>query len=40
MNKQHLASWKGKINSRESPMWWREKALDSLIEFSEEIGAY
>lgn len=40
MNKQHLASWQGKINKRESPMWWREKALDSLIEISQEIGAY
>lgn len=40
MNKQHLARWEGKINNRESPMWWREKALDSLMEFSEEIGAY
>ena len=40
MNKQHLASWKGKINRRESPMWWREKALDSLIENSQELQAY
>lgn len=37
MNKQHLARWEGKINNRESPLWWREKALDSLIENSQEL---
>jgi hypothetical protein len=27
MNKQHLASWKGKINSREEPEWFKEMEM-------------
>jgi hypothetical protein len=33
MNKQHLWSWKGKINSRTPPPWfkeWTQKVLESL----------
>jgi hypothetical protein len=33
MNKSHLWSWKGKINKRETPFWfkeWTEKVLESL----------
>jgi hypothetical protein len=33
MNKSHLWSWKGKINKRETPFWfkeWTQKVLESL----------
>ncbi|NBP01797.1 MAG: hypothetical protein EBU90_16995 [Proteobacteria bacterium] len=37
-NKTHLASWKGKVNSRPIPKWFSEGCLQEMVEFSEEIG--
>ena len=38
MNKSHLWSWKGKINSRERPRWMSDMALDKLHETNVELG--
>ena len=38
MNKGHLWSWKGKINSRERPRWFSDMALDKLHETNMELG--
>lgn len=37
-NKQHLISWKGKINSRPTPRWFREMCLDAMAEESRKLG--
>jgi hypothetical protein len=37
-NKQHLWSWKGKINSRERPRWMSNMAMDKLHETNVELG--
>ena len=36
--KQHLAEWKGKINSRNVPLWYKEGILDLLAENAQELG--
>ena len=38
MNKSHLWSWKGKINSRERPRWLSNMMLDKLHETNVELG--
>ena len=38
LNKKHLISWKGKINSRPQPKWYSEKALDELARITQELG--
>jgi len=38
MNKQHLWSWKGKINSRERPCWLSNMMLDKLHETNVKLG--
>ena len=38
MNKGHLWSWKGKINSRERPRWMSNMAMDKLHETNVELG--
>ena len=37
-NKQHLWSWKGKINSRERPRWMSDMAMDKLHQTNVELG--
>jgi hypothetical protein len=37
-NKQHLISWKGKINSRPTPRWWSELCLNALSEENKKLG--
>ena len=38
LNKKHLWSWKGKINSRERPRWMSDMAMDKLHQTNEELG--
>jgi hypothetical protein len=38
MNKGHLWSWKGKINSRERPRWMSNMAMDKLHQTNVELG--
>jgi len=38
MNKKHLWSWKGKINSRERPRWMSDMAMDKLHQTNVELG--
>jgi hypothetical protein len=37
-NKEHLWSWKGKINSRERPRWMSDMAMTKLHQTNEELG--
>lgn len=39
-NKKHLASWKGKVNSRPIPKWYSEGCLQKMVEINEELGLY
>jgi hypothetical protein len=36
--KQHLASWEGKVNSREVPLWYRQGCLDLMAEDAQKLG--
>lgn len=36
--KQHLAEWKGKINSRETPKWYSMGCLDLMAEDAQKLG--
>lgn len=36
--KTHLANWKGKVNNREVPLWYRQKALDLIGEDAQKLG--
>ena len=38
MNKQHLWSWKGKINSRNRPKWFNEMMMQKLHDTNQELG--
>jgi hypothetical protein len=38
INKGHLWSWKGKINSRERPRWMSNMAMDKLHQTNVELG--
>ena len=38
MNKQHLWSWKGKINSRNRPQWLSEMLMQKLHDTNQELG--
>jgi hypothetical protein len=38
MNKQHLWSWKGKINSRSRPSWLNEILMQRLHDTNQELG--
>ena len=38
MNKQHLWSWKGKINSRNRPQWFNEMMMQKLHDTNQELG--
>jgi hypothetical protein len=38
MNKQHLWSWKGKINSRNRPQWLSEILMQKLHDTNQELG--
>ena len=38
MNKQHLWSWKGKINSRSRPSWLNEILMQRLHDINQELG--
>jgi hypothetical protein len=38
MNKQHLWSWKGKINSRNRPQWLNEMLMQKLHNTNQELG--
>jgi hypothetical protein len=38
MNKGHLWSWQGKINSRKRPRWLSDMAMDKLHETNVELG--
>ena len=38
MNKGHLWSWKGKINSRERPRWMSDMAMQKLHDTNQELG--
>ena len=37
LNKKHLWSWKGKINSRERPKWLSEMVLDNFTKVNKEL---
>lgn len=39
-NKTHLASWKGKVNSRPIPKWYSEGCLQKLTDINQELGFY
>jgi len=38
MNKTHLASWKGKINSRIQPVWYSNMILDKMAVDAQRLG--
>jgi hypothetical protein len=38
MNKQHLWSWSGKINSRNRPQWLNEILMQQLHDTNQELG--
>jgi len=38
MNKTHLASWKGKINSRIQPVWYSNMILDKMAVEAQQLG--
>ena len=35
--KTHLANWKGKVNNREVPLWYRQRALDLMVEDAQKL---
>lgn len=39
-NKTHLASWKGKVNSRPIPEWYTEGCLQKMVDINQELGLY
>ena len=39
-NKTHLASWKGKVNSRPVPKWYTEGCLQKMVDINQELGLY
>lgn len=39
-NKTHLASWKGKVNSRPVPAWYTEGCLQKMVDINQELGLY
>jgi hypothetical protein len=39
-NKTHLASWKGKVNSRPIPKWYTEGCLQKMVDINQELGLY
>lgn len=39
-NKTHLASWKGKVNSRPIPKWYTEGCLQKMVNINQELGLY
>lgn len=39
-SKTHLASWKGKVNGRDTPLWYRQGCLDLMAEDAQAMGLY